>query len=214
MIGNSWDRSIAKPLLVCPRCDRLRQNSSCCRNDAVRRLLFLVLQRASIHATAVAAFTGQWVAVIFTAQYAVRKWSPRRHAIFRTLARESPHARPFSQLGCTRSVARRRAPPGVVGDREERRSRRNVFQSSRSAVVGGRLLKSLGEANRLLAGIGPINPVARYQFSWLTVSGSSESGLVRMPPKISAFFLIQATLKQLTAGAAGCVGCGGENALV
>ena len=39
----------------------------------------------------------------------------------------------------------------------------------------------------------------RYQFRWLTVSGSSESGLVSLPAKICAFFWSQAALRALTA---------------
>src|ERR1700722_12005781 len=39
-----------------------------------------------------------------------------------------------------------------------------------------------------------------YQFRWLTVSGSSESGLVSLPAKISVFFLSQAALRALTLG--------------
>src|SRR5580704_2749917 len=39
-----------------------------------------------------------------------------------------------------------------------------------------------------------------YQFRWLTVSGSSESGLVSLPAKICAFFWIQAALRALTLG--------------
>ena len=38
----------------------------------------------------------------------------------------------------------------------------------------------------------------RYQFRWLTVSGSSESGLVSLPAKISVFFWSQAFLKAWT----------------
>src|ERR1035441_8572880 len=37
-----------------------------------------------------------------------------------------------------------------------------------------------------------------YQFRWFTVSGSSESGLVSLPAKISAFFWSQAALRALT----------------
>src|SRR5580693_349527 len=37
-----------------------------------------------------------------------------------------------------------------------------------------------------------------YQFRWFTVSGSSESGLVSLPAKISFFFLSQAALNDLT----------------
>src|SRR6516165_11429858 len=37
-----------------------------------------------------------------------------------------------------------------------------------------------------------------YQFRWLTVSGSSESGLVSLPAKICAFFWSQAALRALT----------------
>src|ERR1700728_3213051 len=39
-----------------------------------------------------------------------------------------------------------------------------------------------------------------YQFRWLTVSGSSESGLVSLPAKICAFFCSQAALRALTLG--------------
>src|SRR5580704_14024956 len=39
-----------------------------------------------------------------------------------------------------------------------------------------------------------------YQFRWLTVSGSSESGLVSLPAKICAFFWSQASLRALTLG--------------
>src|ERR1700733_5629201 len=39
-----------------------------------------------------------------------------------------------------------------------------------------------------------------YQFRWLTVSGSSASGLVSLPAKICFFFWSQATFKALTAG--------------
>src|ERR1700689_5048721 len=39
-----------------------------------------------------------------------------------------------------------------------------------------------------------------YQLKWFTVSGSSESGLVSLPAKISAFFLSQAALRALTLG--------------
>src|SRR6516165_2119134 len=42
-----------------------------------------------------------------------------------------------------------------------------------------------------------------YQFRWLTVSGSSESGLVSLPAKICAFFWSQAPLRALTAGLIG-----------
>src|ERR1035438_2405315 len=38
-----------------------------------------------------------------------------------------------------------------------------------------------------------------YQFKWLTVSGSSASGLVSLPAKICAFFLSQPALSSLTA---------------
>src|SRR5271166_2624077 len=37
-----------------------------------------------------------------------------------------------------------------------------------------------------------------YQFRWLTVSGSSESGLVSLPAKICVFFWSQAALRALT----------------
>src|ERR1700749_4231318 len=37
-----------------------------------------------------------------------------------------------------------------------------------------------------------------YQFKWLTVSGSSASGLVSLPAKIFVFFLSQAALRTLT----------------
>ena len=36
-----------------------------------------------------------------------------------------------------------------------------------------------------------------YQFKWLTVSGSSASGLVSLPAKTSAFFWSQAALRAL-----------------
>src|ERR1700733_8198688 len=39
-----------------------------------------------------------------------------------------------------------------------------------------------------------------YQFIWFTVSGSSESGLVSFPAKISAFFWSQPARRALTAG--------------
>src|SRR5271165_5677736 len=39
-----------------------------------------------------------------------------------------------------------------------------------------------------------------YQFRWLTVSGSSASGLVSLPAKICAFFWSQAVLSALTSG--------------
>src|SRR5271165_6184798 len=39
-----------------------------------------------------------------------------------------------------------------------------------------------------------------YQFRWLTVSGSSESGLVSLPAKICCFFWSQAALRALTLG--------------
>ena len=39
-----------------------------------------------------------------------------------------------------------------------------------------------------------------YQFRWLTVSGSSESGLVSLPAKICVFFWSQAALRALTLG--------------
>src|SRR5215469_15456362 len=39
-----------------------------------------------------------------------------------------------------------------------------------------------------------------YQLRWLTVSGSSESGLVSLPAKIFAFFLSHAFLRAWTAG--------------
>src|ERR1700729_4494817 len=39
-----------------------------------------------------------------------------------------------------------------------------------------------------------------YQFRGLTVSGSSESGLVSLPAKICAFFWSQAALRALTFG--------------
>ena len=39
-----------------------------------------------------------------------------------------------------------------------------------------------------------------YQFRWLTVSGSSASGLVILPAKISAFFSSQAALRALIFG--------------
>src|SRR5215471_4150078 len=39
-----------------------------------------------------------------------------------------------------------------------------------------------------------------YQFRWLTVSGSSESGLCSLPAKISAFFCSQAALRALPLG--------------
>src|SRR5262249_15300483 len=38
-----------------------------------------------------------------------------------------------------------------------------------------------------------------YQFRWLTVSGSSASGLVSLPAKICDFFLSQAVRRALTA---------------
>ena len=38
-----------------------------------------------------------------------------------------------------------------------------------------------------------------YQFRWLTVSGSSASGLVSLPAKICVFFWSQAALRALTA---------------
>src|SRR5690348_13868162 len=37
-----------------------------------------------------------------------------------------------------------------------------------------------------------------YQLKWFTVSGSSESGLVSLPAKTSAFFLSHAALSALT----------------
>src|SRR5258708_16001549 len=37
-----------------------------------------------------------------------------------------------------------------------------------------------------------------YQFRWLTVSGSSESGLFSLPAKISVFFRSQAALRSWT----------------
>src|SRR5215470_12236450 len=37
-----------------------------------------------------------------------------------------------------------------------------------------------------------------YQFRWLTVSGSSESGLVSLPANTCFFFLSQAALRALT----------------
>src|SRR5579864_4892222 len=37
-----------------------------------------------------------------------------------------------------------------------------------------------------------------YQFRWLTVSGSSASGLVSLPAKICSFFWSQAALRALT----------------
>src|ERR1700743_2658293 len=39
-----------------------------------------------------------------------------------------------------------------------------------------------------------------YQFRWLTVSGSSASGLVSLPAKICFFFCSQATFSALAAG--------------
>src|SRR3984885_15729981 len=39
-----------------------------------------------------------------------------------------------------------------------------------------------------------------YQFKWLTVSGSSASGLVSLPAKICFFFWSQATFRALAAG--------------
>src|ERR1700728_2580327 len=45
-----------------------------------------------------------------------------------------------------------------------------------------------------------VNPVASYQSRWLTVSGSSESGLVSLPAKICAFFWSQAALRAWAAG--------------
>src|ERR1700733_8015736 len=42
-----------------------------------------------------------------------------------------------------------------------------------------------------------------YQFRWLTVSGSSESGLVSLPAKICVFFWSQAALRVLTAALPG-----------
>src|SRR5271168_4336863 len=42
-----------------------------------------------------------------------------------------------------------------------------------------------------------------YQFRWLTVSGSSASGLVSLPAKICFFFSSQATFRALTAGLIG-----------
>src|ERR1700733_3629194 len=42
-----------------------------------------------------------------------------------------------------------------------------------------------------------------YQFKWLTVSGSSASGLVILPAKISAFFWSQAFFRALPRGVIG-----------
>src|SRR5215471_11918973 len=39
-----------------------------------------------------------------------------------------------------------------------------------------------------------------YQLKWFTVSGSSQSGLVSLPAKISAFFWSQAALRALIFG--------------
>src|SRR5579884_722267 len=76
--------------------------------------------------------------------------------------------------------------------------------SSSSATLGAAFLKSLGGRTFFSPGYGTTNPVLMYQLKWLTVSGSSASGLVSLPAKICCFFLSHATLRALTFFAVVC----------